>query len=77
MKAYQLVKSLGKELVGQKVVTEPYGEYPGGIATVTEIAPDTAAPEIVFQVNLPSWGEIGVFYHEDVAVFSPEVTGTT
>ena len=68
MKANQLVQKLGCKLLGQKVNTPAVGEYPGGVATVTQIAPDENAPEIVFQVSLPHWGEIGVFEHEDVSL---------
>jgi hypothetical protein len=68
MKANQLVQKLGHKLLGQKVNTPPVGEYPGGVATVIPIAPNENAPEIVFQVSLPQWGEIGVFEHEDVSL---------
>jgi hypothetical protein len=68
MKANQLVQKLGQKLLGQMVNTPAMGEYPGGVATVTQIAPDQHAPEIVFQVNLPHYGEIGVFDHEDVSL---------
>jgi hypothetical protein len=68
MKANQLVEKHGKKLLGQKVHTPAAGDYPGGLATVIQLAPDKAAPEIVFQVSLPHWGEIGVFEHADVSL---------
>jgi hypothetical protein len=68
MKANQLVQKLGQKLLGQMVNTPAMGEYPGGVATVVQLAPDQNAPEIAFQVNLPQWGEIGVFEHENVSV---------
>jgi len=68
MKANQLVQKLGQKLLGQKVNTPAGGEYPGGVATVIQIEPDKAAPEIVFQVSLPHWGSVGVFDHEDVSL---------
>jgi hypothetical protein len=68
MKANQLVQKLGMKLLGQKVNTPALGEYPGGVATVVQLAPDANAPEIVFQVSLPCWGEIGVLEHEDVSL---------
>ena len=68
MNAKQLIQKFGNKLLGQKVNTPALGEYPGGIATVIEIAPDENAPEIVFQVSLPGWGEIGVFEHEEISV---------
>lgn len=68
MKAQQLVQKLGQKLVGQKVNTNPWGSYPGGVAVVTGIEPPKDAPEIVFLVNLPQWGPIGVFAHEEVSM---------
>lgn len=71
MNARTLVQKLGKHLIGRRVNTPAVGEYPGGMATVIEIEPDKNAPEIVFQVNLPSWGDIGVFEHEEVSLATP------
>jgi hypothetical protein len=68
MKANQLVEKLGQKLLGQKVNTPAVGDYPGGVATVVQLAPDQNAPEIVFQVKLPQFGEVGVFGQEDVSV---------
>ena len=68
MKANQLVQKLGQKFLGQMVNTPAVGEYPGGVATVTQVAPDENAPEIAFQVRLPHWGEIGVFDHKDVSL---------
>ncbi len=68
MTAKQLIDIHGASLVGQRVETEAIGEYPGGIATVTELAPDPQAPEIVFNVRHPAYGEIGVFDWELVAL---------
>jgi hypothetical protein len=68
MKANELVKKLGDKLLGKKVNTPAAGAYPGGLATITQIAPDEKAPEIVFQVNLAQWGDIGVLEHEDVSL---------
>lgn len=63
--------------VGMRVLTAPYGDWPGGPAIVTRMAPDPGAPEIVFDVRSethPSpdepgelW-EIGVFDHEEIEV---------
>jgi len=72
MKANQLVQKLGQKQLGQMVNTPAAGEYPGGVATVTQLAPDGNAPEIAFQVSLPQWGTIGVFEHEDVSVLVDE-----
>jgi hypothetical protein len=68
MKAKQLVQKLGPKLIGQKINTQPWGDYPGGIATVVTLEPDKSAPEIVLQVNLPQYGDMGVFSHEEVSV---------
>jgi hypothetical protein len=68
MNAKSLVQNLGTILLGQKVNTPAVGDYPGGVATVTQLAPDKKAPQIVFQVNLPGYGEMGVLEHEDVSL---------
>jgi hypothetical protein len=68
MNAIQLVQKLGQKLVGNKVNTPAVGEYPGGVATVIQMAPDPKAPDIVFQVHLPNWGEVGVLGHETVSL---------
>ena len=46
MKANALLKKLGSKLLGKKVNTPAVG----GVATVIQLAPDTKAPEIAFQV---------------------------
>ena len=66
MKANQLVQKLGLKLIGKQVNTPAAGEYPGGVATVVQLAPDQNVPEIAFRVSLPQWGEIGVLEYEDV-----------
>ena len=67
MTAQELVNQLGADLIGREVLTVAIGEWPGGFATVTEIEPDPAAPEIVFQVRSEEHGEMGVFGHEPIA----------
>jgi hypothetical protein len=73
----EALQALGEEkrLIGMKVKTEAYGDYPGGIATIMELHPDPEAPEIVFNVQHPTWrgdendlsdGVIGIFDHEGV-----------
>lgn len=64
MKAIQLRAIHMINLIGKQVMTEPMGEYPGGVAKVTKLFPDPSAPEIVFQVKHPSFGRIGVFANE-------------
>jgi len=66
MLAEELVKKHGSALIGRTVLTNPMGEYPGGYAEVLELEPDPEAPEIVFQVKHPTFGEIGVFGYERV-----------
>lgn len=70
--AGELVIKEGEALVGRELVTPALGAYPGGFATVTELAPDPAAPEIVFNVHRPGWGEIGVFDLEVVVLVPNE-----
>ena len=72
--AKKLVKRLGKDLIGRTVFTPAMGEYPGGYAKVIEIHPDPGAPEIVFNVEHPTWKDdednniMGVFENEDVSL---------
>lgn len=66
MTAEELVNLYGDDLIGEKIMTEAMGDYPGGIATIIEIHPDPAVAEIPIQVNNPGWGEIGVFHYETV-----------
>lgn len=68
MTAQELVDVLGDALVGRRVITEAIGEYPGGEAEVIQIQPDPEAPEIVFQVKHPTYGEMGVFDYEDISL---------
>ena len=66
MNAKKFVKKFGNKLIGKLVMTAPMGEYPGGIADVIDLGHDPAAPEIVMNVQLPNWGQIGIFDFEDV-----------
>lgn len=68
VRAIRLVKVYGPKLIGQQVDTPAMGDYPGGIALVTEIEPDPNAPEIVFQVEHPTFGGVGVFENEQVRI---------
>ena len=47
MKANELLKKLGHTLLGKKVDTSAAG----GVATGTQLAPDTKASEIAFRVH--------------------------
>lgn len=71
MRARDLVDAHGLDLISKSVITEAIGGWPGGVATVTEIQPDPAAPEIVFQVRSDEHGEMGVFDHEMVTLVEP------
>jgi hypothetical protein len=64
--AKDMRQQYGKALIGCEIYTFPYGEYPGGWATVTEIDHDPAAPEIPITVKHPTFGDIGIFEYEDV-----------
>jgi hypothetical protein len=70
MLAKELVQRYGSRLINEWILTEPIGEYPGGIARVIELTPDKNAPEIPIQVNLPGWGKIGIFEDETVALIT-------
>lgn len=54
------------ELVGREIMTQPFGDWPGGVAKITDVYPDPEAHEIVLQVEHPEHGEIGVFAFEEV-----------
>jgi hypothetical protein len=47
MKANELLKKLSNTLLGKKVSTPAVG----GVATVIQLAPDTKAPHLAFQVH--------------------------
>ena len=66
--AKRLVETHGAELIGQQVWTPPMGDYPGGVATVTEVAHDPNAPEISFLVEHPTEGCMGIFEYEHVRI---------
>lgn len=75
MRARALFLAYLEDLAGRTVQTPRAGDYPGGAAIVIEVAPDPAAPEIVFNVFHPTWrdesgrsGVIGVLAHEEVSL---------
>jgi hypothetical protein len=78
--AGELVKLPVGNLIGRKIDTPDWRDahgnsYPGGIATIVEVAPDENAPEIVFTVEHPTWredgdGRIGIFENEEVILKS-------
>lgn len=78
MRADQLVKKYGKKLVGREVDTPAMGEYPGGIATVSQVKHDKSAPEISFLVIHPTWtneegnGEMGIFEYEECTLINQD-----
>lgn len=70
MTAKQLLHLAGKNLLGKRVITDPMGEYPGGMAMVIEIDPEM---DIAFMVQHPTWksdccrnGQIGILDFEEV-----------
>jgi len=69
--AKHLVEMYGEKLVGLTVDTPALGEWPGGVSKIIAVAPDPAAPEIVFNVEHEEHGRIGVFGHEMVTL-NPE-----
>lgn len=79
MKAEELVAVIGHRLIGRTVLTPALGCYPGGHAQVVELHPDPGAPEIVFNVEHPSWKDdegnsiMGIFEYEDVELTLEEV----
>ena len=62
MNAQQVLELWGGSLVGMIVHTPAMGDYPGGIAKVTEVLPDPSAEEILFIVEHPKEGKMGIYY---------------
>lgn len=68
MNAAKLAKKYGNALIGRLVQTQSCGEWKACVAVVVQMEPDSAAPEIVFNVCTPGQGEIGVFEYEDLTL---------
>ena len=51
MTAQELIDKYGDSLIGRRIWTQVYGDWPGGLATVIELRPDFSAPEILFDVR--------------------------
>lgn len=66
MTAKEFVDRFGDKIIGKTIYTYPLGQYPGGYEKITEVLPDENAPEIVFQVEHPTFGSIGVFENEKI-----------
>jgi len=71
--AGEMVEKYGKDLIGKTVLTAPMGEYPGGLAIVTEIEPDENNTEIALNVNHPVFESMGIFYYEEMTVLPSHV----
>jgi dCMP deaminase len=72
MKAGNLVEAMGEALMGCWINTPKNGDYPGGQAVVLETHPDPNAPDIVLQVQRPTYGQCGVFNYEIVSLCEDE-----
>lgn len=68
MMAPSAVARYGQSLVGRLVLTAQYGDWPGGVARVVELRPDPTCPDILFEVEHPEHGRIGVLENEEVGV---------
>lgn len=77
LQANRFVEIYGESAIGMIIGTQAIGEYPGGLAEVVGLESDPAAPEIVFDVRHPTFGEIGVFDYETVEVIPPAPDQTT
>lgn len=60
----------GEEIIGLTIDTAAIGDYPGGPAKIIRLLGDPGAPEIVFDVEHPTFGEMGIFHWEMVFVIS-------
>jgi len=67
--AAELSVAYGNRLVGARAFTSALSRWQGDVATIIEIQPDPAAPEIPLQVKHAQTGEeIGVFGDEYLMV---------
>ncbi len=72
MRADEVVKLLGSDLIGRNVITPAMGEYPGGRAVVIELGDPNC--DIVFYVTHPTWADdegdskMGIFEYEEIIV---------
>jgi hypothetical protein len=58
LRASMFVAIYGQTALGMIIGTMKMGEYPGGLAEVIGLQPDpTGAPEIVLEVNHPTFGD--------------------
>lgn len=84
--AEELLRQYGDSLLDKKIFAQPYGFWPGGVATIIAIQPDEKAPEIAFTVRGEGeavrraiergdldHNEIGVFDYEQVILLTQEM----
>jgi hypothetical protein len=72
--ARKLVAEVGaKKLVGKRVMTQKFGDWPGGPAIITEVGHDKNAPEISFLVKHDTWRGLDELDDGIMGVFSYEV----
>lgn len=76
MNALTAVQLYGQALIGQTILTEKIGDYPGGPATVIEIWPDENAPDIPIMVSNPAYRDLdgdntmGIMVHEEIQILT-------
>ncbi len=81
MIASEMVKKYGKSLIGQSILTQAVGKYPGGVAKVINLG-DKCDTSIVMNVFNEDWRdedgnqEMGVFNWEAVAFSRGPVLAT-
>ena len=69
MRAITAAKRFGDALVSCTIRTEAMGDWPGGLAKITDLFPDKHAKEIVFQVKgTQGQGKTGVFAYENIEI---------
>lgn len=73
MNARQLRATMGKKLIGRRIVTARMGEYSGGVATVIDLGHDKNAPEIVMNVRKRGCPCMGIFEYERVRLIEDKV----
>lgn len=77
MLASELVKLYGDDLIGKRVWTYRFGEWPGGPATVVNIYPDRDAPDTGFGVEGQGYEYMDILEHEEVAILERELRSQT
>lgn len=68
------IKIYGERLIGKQIMTYPEGDYPGGLAIVTDMSLDGTGDELcpihmnVKNIYKENGGSMGILYYEDIGI---------